>query len=356
MAKKIEKWGILIMMTTGIASALGGEVGDTATFAGGCFWCMEPPFEQLSGVTRVIAGYTGGHKTNPTYEEVCAGTTGHYEAIQVAFDPKIVTYEKLLEVFWRNIDPTDPQGQFSDKGLQYHTAIFYHNQRQRTLAESSKEFLQKSGKFNRPVVTKILPAAVFYKAEDYHQDYYRTSPERYKTYKIGSGREEFIHKTWGDSAQAGPSGDKDTRTYEKPPQGELKKKLTKEQYAVTQENATEPAFHNQYWNNHEDGLYVDRVSGEPLFSSRDKFDSECGWPSFTKPIEPGRVHEKPDKSFSMFRIEVRSKTADSHLGHVFNDGPAPGGLRYCINSASIRFIPKADLVKEGYGMYERLFQ
>ena len=267
-----------------------------AAFAGGCFWCMQPPFEQLPGVTKVIVGYTGGRTENPTYEEVCSGTTGHYEAVEVLFDPAIVSYPTLLDVFWRNIDPTDSYGQFSDKGQQYQTAIFYHNEEQKKMAEASRDALQKSGKFKKPIVTKILKASAFYKAEPYHQDYYRTSPIRYKTYKLGSGREYYLAKTWGN--EPAPRGhnngriDKTAQPFNKPSVAELRKKLTNEQFAVTQENATEPPFKNEYWNYHREGLYVDRVSGEPLFSSRDKFDSGCGWPSFTKPIDSASLEER----------------------------------------------------------------
>lgn len=299
-----------------------------ATFAGGCFWCMVQPFAKLPGVKEVVAGYTGGHVERPTYEQVCSGRTGHYEAVQVIYDPSKVTYEKLLDTFWSQIDPTDPSGQFADKGPQYRTAIFYHDEEQKRAAEESKAALDKSGKYDKPVVTQILPATVFYPAEEYHQDYYKKNPEHYKRYKIGSGREAFIRKHT----------------------------LTPEQYRVTQENATEPPFRNAYWDHKAPGIYVDVVSGEPLFSSLDKFDSGCGWPSFTKPIEEDNVVERRDLSHGMVRTEVRSKSADSHLGHVFDDGPEPTGLRYCINSAALRFIPVDQLEKEGYGEYLYLFR
>lgn len=320
---------------------ISGDSYELATFAGGCFWCMVAPFEDAKGVIKVVSGYTGGHRENPTYQEVCADTTGHFEAVQVSFDSAVLPYEKLLDIFWRQIDPTDAGGQFHDRGTSYRTAIFYHNEQQRRQAETSKHKLEQSSRFKRPVVTEILPATKFYPAEDDHQDYHKQNPLHYRQYRQGSGREYFLKKTWGE--------EKDLN------QGQLKQKLTRLQYDVTQNNATEPPFNNEYWDENREGIYVDIVSGEPLFSSRDKFDSGCGWPSFTRPLGQEKIKEQDDLSLSMVRTEVRSQVSDAHLGHVFDDGPSPGGLRYCINSAALRFIPKEDLEQEGYGEYARLF-
>ncbi len=314
---------------------------EKAVFAGGCFWCSMPPFQGLPGVISVTAGYTGGHVENPSYDLVLTGTTGHREAIEVAYDMDKVTYDKLLDTFLRTIDPTDSGGQFADRAESYRTAVFYADAAQKETAERVLKELGDSGRFAESIAVEVLPLKNFYPAEDYHQTYTRDNPERFSFYEQASGRAGFIADNWSKA--------KDDEV--------LRRKLNREEYQVTQKNATEAPFTGRYQGSKEEGIYVDVASGEALFSSRDKFDPGCGWPSFSRPLEKAAVTEQPDSTLGMQRTEVRSLTSDSHLGHVFEDGPKEsGGLRYCINSAALRFIAKDKLAQEGYASYLKLFE
>ncbi len=338
------------------AAPAGPATPQSAIFAGGCFWSMQSAFEKVYGVMAVTAGYTGGTSTRPTYQSYAAA--GDVEAVLVQWDPARVSYGELLDAYWRHTDPTDGGGQFVDRGPQYRPIVFWSNDDQRKEAEASRAALDRSHRFAVPVVTEIRKAEPFYNAEDYHQDYAVRNPESYQAYFAHSGRPQFFTKIWGRDALvdgAAPPGAVNG-VWHKPSTDQLKRTLTAMQFDVTQRDGTEPPFQNEYFDNERAGIYVDIVSGEPLFSSTDKFDSGTGWPSFTRPLAPGNIVLKVDRTFGMVRTEVRSRYANSHLGHLFDDGPAPTGLRYCMDSASLRFVPVSQMEKDGYGQYLKLFQ
>lgn len=319
--------------------------------AGGCFWGLEAYMKKLPGVTRTEVGYAGGSMENPDYEAVCSGRTGHAETVRVCYAPGEMDLATLLEAYLRVVDPTSVNRQGNDRGSQYRTGIYYTDEAERPVIQAALAAEQR--RYQAPIVTEVAPLVRFYPAEDYHQCYLDKNPGGYCHIHLGAA-EDFIKEKQLEGSETRRQILQER--YVAPPKDVLKKQLTDIQFRVTQNGDTERPYRNEYDDHFAQGLYVDVVTGEPLFTSMDKFASGCGWPSFSKPILPEVVREYQDTSFHMQRTEVRSRSGDSHLGHVFPDGPKEaGGQRYCINSAALRFIPVSDLEKEGYGYLRALF-
>ncbi|MEZ4200720.1 MAG: peptide-methionine (R)-S-oxide reductase MsrB [Candidatus Paceibacterota bacterium] len=348
----------------------------TMLVAGGCFWCVESDLEKLPGVVEAVSGYAGGSTENPTYGDYSKG--GHREVVEVTYDPAVVSFEQIAIYTLKHTDPTDDDGSFADRGDYYSAALYYETEAEKATIEALIKEIDEQGPYDKPLAVDVEQRPTFWAAEDFHQDYYKgtLSKFKYKAYRAASGRDTFIKKYWG--ADTGPdlswraevstettaSSETSTtkepgwwKSFTMPSETELRALLTPLQYKVTQEEGTEPAFNNTYDGNKAEGIYVDIVSGEPLYSSTHKYDSGTGWPSFTQPITPEAVTEHKDFKLILPRTEIRSSIADSHLGHVFKDGPEDaGGLRYCMNSAALRFVAKEDMEREGYGDYLFLFE
>ncbi|WP_182186377.1 peptide-methionine (R)-S-oxide reductase MsrB [Pectinatus frisingensis] len=301
--------------------------------AGGCFWGLQAYIDKLYGITYTTVGYANGNTANPTYEQVCSNTTGYAETVQVKYNPSLISLNNLLSHFFKVIDPTSFERQGNDSGNQYRSGIYYTVSIDRQIID--RQITIEQQKYQKPLVTEVLPLKCYYPAEKYHQKYLEKHPGGYCHIDLTILNQDPMTKQNHNEHAANLS---------------LDSALTTEQYCVTRQCGTEPPFLNKYWNNHAKGIYVDIVTGEPLFSSNDKFDSGTGWPSFTKPISKAAVETRHDSSHSMERIEVHSRHSENHLGHVFPDGPREsGGLRYCINSAALRFIPLEKMTEEGYG-------
>ena len=300
--------------------------------AGGCFWGVEGYFKRIKGVVDTECGYANGNTKNPSYEDVCRKNTGHAEAVRIDFDDNIISLEDLLIYYFRIIDPISVNKQGNDVGTQYRTGIYYTDEGQLPIINDALKREQE--KYIDKIAVEVLEIENFYDAEEYHQNYLDKNPNGYCHINLEWANEPIVR----------------SENYKKENDENLKNRLTDLQYNVTMNAATEAPFRNEYWDSFERGIYVDITSGEPLFFSTDKFESGCGWPSFSKPIQKDLVKYKEDLSLGRRRIEVRSNSADAHLGHVFNDGPAElGGLRYCINSAALKFIPLEKMEEEGYG-------
>jgi peptide methionine sulfoxide reductase msrA/msrB len=319
--------------------------------AGGCFWGLEKYLSLIAGVTSTSAGYANGRTANPSYEDVKSQSAGHAETVRVEYDDEKLRLEELLALFFEAIDPTSLNRQGPDRGIQYRTGVYYTDEADKWIVEESAEYLRKKfDPLGKAVVTETKKLENFYPAEEYHQKYLDKNPAGYCHIGASLFKKAADYKPLARSRDAADFSAEKNAGLEK---------LSPLQYDVTQNAATEAPFSGEYDGFFEEGLYVDVVSGEPLFSSKDKYNSGCGWPAFSRPVNDGRVHirEQPDTSLGRERTEVRSSGAGSHLGHVFEDSPAkPGGLRYCVNSAALRFIPVARLSAEGYGEYLELFR